>query len=168
MTEPSPPPRPSLRDPAVLLATVFGIGRLPKAPGTWGSLAALPFGWWIASLGGPLALAIAAAAVFAVGIWACAGYERATGTHDSGDCVIDEVAGQWIVLLVTPLDPLFYAGAFVLFRVFDILKPWPTGWADKNVHGGLGVMLDDVLAGLQGAVVMTLAVAVLGVLGGQA
>lgn len=151
-------PRPSLANPAVLLATVLGIGFLPKAPGTWGSLAALPLGWWIISSGGPTALVGAIVVVLAVGVWACAGYATATGTHDAGACVIDEVAGQWIVLLVVPLDPIFYAGAFIAFRLFDIIKPWPTGWIDRNVHGGLGVMLDDVLAGMQGAAVMWLAV----------
>jgi phosphatidylglycerophosphatase A len=150
-------PRPSLANPAVLLATVFGIGWLPRAPGTWGSLAALPFGWWIMTTGGVAALAGAIAGAFVIGIWACAGHAKATGTHDDGACVIDEVVGQWIVLLAAPLDPLFYAGAFVAFRFFDIVKPWPAGWADRNVHGGLGVMLDDVFAGIQGAAVMWLA-----------
>jgi phosphatidylglycerophosphatase A len=149
-------PRPSLSNPAVLLATVFGIGWLPKAPGTWGSLAALPIAWWIASTGGTMALAGAIVMVFVIGIWACAGYAKATGTHDAGACVIDEVAGQWIVLLVVPLDPVFYLGAFLAFRFFDIVKPWPAGWADRNIHGGFGVMLDDVFAGLQGAIVMWL------------
>lgn len=164
MAEPSSKSRPSLADPAVMAATVFGIGWLPKAPGTWGSLAALPVGWWLMGHGGPWMLAAVAVVVFVVGVWACAGYARATGTHDAGACVIDEVVGQWLVLLVTPLDPLFYLGAFLLFRFFDILKPWPTGWADRNIHGGLGVMLDDVLAGLQGAAVMAALVYALSVI----
>lgn len=79
--------------------------------------------------------------------------------------MIDEVVGQWIVLLVVPLNPLIYVGAFVAFRFFDILKPWPTGWVDRNIHGGTGVMLDDVLAGIQGAAVMWLAVSSVAVLG---
>lgn len=157
--------RPSLADPAVMAATVFGIGWLPKAPGTWGSLAALPVGWWLMASGGPWVLAAVAAVVFGIGIWACAGYARATGTHDAGACVIDEVVGQWLVLLVTPLDPLFYLAAFLAFRFFDILKPWPTGWADRAVHGGFGVMLDDVLAGIQGAAVMGIVVHLLTELG---
>jgi phosphatidylglycerophosphatase A len=149
-------PRPSLKDPAVLLATVFAIGWLPKAPGTWGSLAALPAAWWIVSQGGLPGLAIAILLVFGIGVWACGGYAKATGTHDAGACVIDEVVGQWIVLLIVPLDPLFYLAAFGVFRFFDIFKPWPTGWVDRNIHGGLGVMVDDVLAGLQGLAVMWL------------
>jgi phosphatidylglycerophosphatase A len=170
MTDPSSPSsgplsRPSLGNPAVLLATVFGIGLLPKAPGTWASLAALPAGWWIMAAGGMPALGAAILAVFVIGVWACSGYEKATGHHDAGACVIDEVAGQWIVLLITPPDPLFYAGAFLLFRFFDIVKPWPTGWADETVHGGIGVMLDDVFAGLQGATVMALTMAGLTALG---
>jgi phosphatidylglycerophosphatase A len=158
-------PRPSLSNPAVLLATVFGIGWLPKAPGTWGSLAALPAAWWLMSVGGVEALAVASVVVFAIGVWACGGYSKATGTHDAGACVIDEVVGQWIVLLVVPLDPMFYAAAFLVFRFFDIVKPWPTGWADRAVHGGFGVMLDDVLAGIQGAVVMGLALWAIAALG---
>jgi len=165
MAEPKSENRPSIANPAVMAATVFGIGWLPKAPGTWGSLAALPLGWWMMSSGGPWILAAAAIVVFAVGVWACAGYAHATGTHDAGACVIDEVVGQWLVLLVTPLDPMFYLGAFLAFRLFDILKPWPTGWADRNVHGGFGVMLDDVLAGIQGAAVMGLGVYIFAALG---
>lgn len=158
-------PRPSIANPAVLLATVFGIGWLPVAPGTWGSLIALPLGWWLMMAGGIPALSGAIVVVFAVGVWACAGYSKATSTHDARACVIDEVVGQWIVLLVVPLNPLIYVGAFVAFRFFDILKPWPTGWVDRNIHGGTGVMLDDVLAGIQGAAVMWLAVSSVAVLG---
>lgn len=158
-------PRPSIANPAVLLATVFGIGWLPVAPGTWGSLAALPLGWWLMMTGGVPALGCAIVVVFGVGVWACAGYSKATGTHDAGACVIDEVVGQWIVLLVVPLNPLFYIGAFLAFRFFDILKPWPTGWVDRNVHGGTGVMLDDVLAGIQGAAVLWLVVTGVAALG---
>jgi phosphatidylglycerophosphatase A len=148
-----PDPRPSLANPAVLLATVFGVGWLPKAPGTWGSLAALAMGWFIVAEAGPAALIGSIVLVFGVGVWACAGYTKATGTHDSSACVIDEVVGQWIVLLVVPLDPWSYATAFATFRFFDIIKPWPTGWADRTISGGLGTMIDDVLAGLQAATV---------------
>lgn len=150
-------PRPSLANPAVLLATVFGIGWLPKTPGTWGSLAALAMGWFIVAEAGPTALIGGIVLVFGVGVWACAGYAKATGTHDAGACVIDEVVGQWIVLLVAPLDPWCYAAAFAAFRFFDIIKPWPTGWADRTISGGLGVMIDDVLAGLQSATVLWIA-----------
>ena len=155
-------PRPSLADPGVLIATVGGIGWLPKAPGTWGSLAALVPGWLIVDLGGIQALAGCIIAVFLAGIWACDRYSNVTATHDAGACVIDEVVGQWIVLLVVPLDPWLYVAAFAAFRLFDITKPWPASWADRAVPGGLGVMLDDVFAGIQGAAVIGGALLVIG------
>ncbi|MBF0248022.1 MAG: phosphatidylglycerophosphatase A [Alphaproteobacteria bacterium] len=147
-------PRPSLSRPGVLLATWFGVGYLPKAPGTWGSAAALPFAWIIVEHVGVAALALAAAVVFVVGIWAAQDYMGRTGVHDPGVVVIDEVAGQWIVLLAAPLDPIAYAAGFVLFRVFDIFKPWPISWADRRIGGGLGVMVDDVLAGAFGLAIL--------------
>jgi phosphatidylglycerophosphatase A len=137
--------------PAALLATWFGAGLLPKAPGTWGSLAALPFAWGLAVLGGAPALLAGALACFLVGWWASAVYVGRTGADDPSEVVIDEVAGQWLVLAAAPMDPLMYAAGFVLFRVLDITKPWPARWADRHVHGGLGVMLDDMLAAAYGA-----------------
>ncbi len=139
-----------LSHPACLLATWFGYGLFRPAPGTWGSLAALPFAWIIVYSGGPVALALATIAVFALGCWAGGVYERASGGKDPGVVVIDEVAGQWLVLIAAPLDPWYYLAGFVLFRICDILKPWPASWADRNVTGGLGIMLDDVLAALYG------------------
>ncbi|HVI50309.1 MAG TPA: phosphatidylglycerophosphatase A [Candidatus Sulfotelmatobacter sp.] len=147
-------PLSSLRNPAILLATWFGAGLMPKAPGTWGSLAALPFAWIIMHFGGSQALAAASLIVYVVGVWAADRAIGVTGIHDPGLVVIDEVVGQWIVLLFTPLDPLLYLVGFGLFRLFDIVKPWPVGWADRKVEGGTGVMLDDVLAGLYGLAVI--------------
>lgn len=144
------PQRPSLRHPGVLLATWFGSGYLPKAPGTWGSLAALPFAWGIMYLWGIWVLAIATVVVFGVGLWAAKDYMDRSGTHDPGPVVIDEVAGQWIVLLLAPLDPVSYLISFALFRLFDIFKPWPISWIDTQLGGAWGVMLDDILAGLFG------------------
>ena len=115
-------------------------------PGTWGSLAALPCAWVIRSLWGVAGLAIAAAIVFAVGCWAAGTMAKTSGLRDPGAIVIEEVAAQWLVLLPAPLDPLPYAAAFLLFRIFDVWKPWPVAWADCRVHGGLGIMLDDLLA----------------------
>ena len=74
--------------------------------------------------------------------------KRVSATEDPGAIVIDEVAGQWLVLVAAPLDPLAYALAFLLFRIFDIWKPWPVRWADRHVKGGLGIMLDDILAAI--------------------
>ncbi len=139
-----------LRHPACLLATWFGIGLLRPAPGTLGSLIALPIAWGIVYLGGPIALAIATAMVFAVGCWASDVYEKAGDGKDPSPVVIDEVAGQWLVLIAAPLEPIYYLAGFVLFRLCDILKPWPANWADRSVGGGLGIMLDDVLAALYG------------------
>lgn len=136
----------------MLVATVGGIGLLPKAPGTWGSLAALPLAWLLHGWAGPPAVALAVAVIFAAGWWASEALaRRGVGDHDPGYIVIDEVAGQLVVLAVVPPDPLLYAIGFVLFRLFDILKPAFIGWADRAVEGGLGVMLDDLLAGLCGA-----------------
>lgn len=146
--------RPSLTHPAVLAATWFGAGYLPKAPGTWGSLAALPFAWGLVAWGGAPALAGATVAVFIVGLWSSAIFMAKSGAHDPGAIVIDEVAGQWLVLLVAPLDPIYYAAGFALFRLFDIFKPWPISWADRNIQDAMGVMVDDILAGIAGAVVL--------------
>lgn len=146
----------SLRDPAYLLATWFGAGLLPKAPGTWGSLAALPFAWVIVEIGGRPLLALAILAVFFAGWWAAERTAIGLGIQDPGKVVIDEVAGQWLVLLAAPPNLLFYALGFLLFRLFDITKPWPVSWADRQVKGGLGIMLDDVLAGIYGLAGMEL------------
>jgi phosphatidylglycerophosphatase A len=132
--------------PAVLVATWFGTGLLPITPGTWGSLAALPFAWAIRSHLGTTGLAVATVIAFIIGWWAAATVAKASAIEDPGEVVIDEVAAQWLVLLPAPLDPLAYALAFLLFRIFDVWKPWPVRWADRHVKGGLGIMLDDFLA----------------------
>lgn len=152
-------PSPSLSPwhPAAVLATWGGTGRLPRAPGTWGSLAALPFAWLLAWWGGAGLLLAATVVVSVIGWWAAALYVRHGQCQDPQEIVIDEVAGQWLVLAAAPLDPLAYGLGFVLFRLFDITKPGPVGWADRSIGGGLGVMADDVLAGALGAVVMMIA-----------
>lgn len=138
--------RPSLRHPGVLLATWFGVGYLPKAPGTWGSLAALPCAFGIQAMGGRFGLGMACAVVFALGLWSVGVYLRESGGKDPGPVVIDEVAGQWLTLLFAPNDLYLFLAGFVFFRFADILKPWPLSWADRAVKGPLGVMLDDLLA----------------------
>jgi phosphatidylglycerophosphatase A len=143
------------RHPAVLLASWFGIGLLPVAPGSWASLAALPVAWGIRSLFGLAGLAAAAAVAFFIGWWAAGIVAKASAVHDPGAVVIDEVAGQWAVLLASPREPLVYALAFVLFRVFDIWKPWAVGWADRHVTGGLGIVLDDLLAAVYAILVLS-------------
>lgn len=134
------------RHPAALVASGFGLGLLPAAPGSWASLAALPIAWILRSALGLGGLAAAAALACAIGWWAAAKLVRAGAGKDPGAIVIDEIAGQWLTLLAASLALPAYALGFVLFRLFDVWKPWPVRWADRRVGGGLGVMLDDVLA----------------------
>lgn len=140
--------------PAFLVATWFGCGLLPGAPGTWGSLAALPVAWLLCQWGGWGAVLAAAAACLALGWAAAAAYVRRTGIDDPKEVVIDEVAGQWLVLAAVPNDVVLYMLGFAVFRLLDIWKPWPARWADRHLEGGLGVMADDGLAALYGAAVM--------------
>jgi phosphatidylglycerophosphatase A len=134
--------------PANLVATGFGIGRLPWAPGTWGSLTALPLAWVIWNLFGTAGVVVAAIAAFAAGWWAAHVYVRATGAEDPPEIVIDEIGGQLLTLAVVPADVVLYAAGLVAFRLADIFKPWPASWAEKRLKGGLGAMADDFLAGL--------------------
>jgi len=119
-------------DPATLIATWFGTGLLPVAPGTWGSLVAVPLGWGIAAVGGRVGLAVAAVIVFALGVWAAGVVIRRTGAEDPPQVGVDEVVGQWLALLAAPDQPLLIIAGFVLFRLFDIAKPWPVSWADRT------------------------------------
>ncbi len=142
----------ALTKPHILLATWFGSGYLPKAPGTWGSVAAIPPGLVLLWLGGIPVLLGGIVVVTALGFWASRKFDEDHGTHDSKMIVIDEVAGQWIalipVLTAQGLSPLLTVLAFLLFRLFDITKPWPISYFDSQVKGPLGVMGDDVIAGL--------------------
>lgn len=149
-----------LLDPAVLLATWGGMGLSPVAPGTVGSLGALPVLWLTAQLTTVWGLALVAA-VFVLGVVVSERIERTRGGHDHGAIVIDEVVGQWLAIAL-PLQLLpgwlswteAVVIGFLLFRLFDIVKPPPIGWLDRHVGGGLGVMLDDVLAGLMAAALL--------------
>jgi len=149
-----------------IIATFFGIGHLRPAPGTWGSLAALPVALVLHLLVGPWGLLVATVAVFLVGLWATVLETHAATHKDPGYIVIDEVAGQWVALLpvsfgaahagaaITALWPGFVA-AFLLFRLFDIWKPGPIGMIDRR-DDALGVMLDDILAGVFAAICVAL------------
>ncbi len=141
---------------ALILATWFGAGLMPKAPGTWGSAAALPFAWAIASLFGPHALLPAAALLFLVGWAASAHVVRLKGAEDPQTIVVDEVVGIWLTLAFVPPGWLAYLLGFAFFRAADILKPFPAGWADARIGGGLGVMADDALAALYSCLTVTL------------
>jgi phosphatidylglycerophosphatase A len=134
-----------LSHPAHFLALGFGAGLLPKAPGTWGTLVALPIAW--ATLQHSFMVSAAGCLVaLLIGPWVCGLAGKNLGVSDHGGIVWDEIVAMWGVLLVTPLHPVWWVAAFALFRLFDIWKPFPVGWADRTVKGGLGVMLDDVLA----------------------
>ncbi len=141
---------------AFVLGTWFGSGKAPVASGTFGSLAALPFACVIMYFGEWPCLLAASAAIYFIGVWSADIIMRETKTEDPGLIVIDEVVGQWIALLTAPFNPVSYAIAFVLFRIFDILKPWPACWADSKLHSATGVMLDDVFAGVYALICSTL------------
>ncbi len=146
---------------AWLLATFFGTGLLRPGPGTWGSLAAAAiwyFGLRAGHVAGAHAMAVTlagAAAITLIGIPAATRVERESGRTDPGFVVIDEVAGQWLALSVAPVDWRYALAAFIFFRVFDIVKPWPARQLEK-LHGGTGIMLDDLAAGAYALIVMLL------------
>jgi len=145
-----------------LLATCFGIGRIPVASGTFASAAALPFGALLV-MRGSVAIMVGATVATIVGVWACARHAAKLGISDPSECVLDEVAGQWIALVPIALysrsfDWRLYAIGFLLFRLFDVLKFWPLSAAER-LPGGLGVMADDVLAGLIAAALLSAALA---------
>jgi len=152
-----------LSHPTALIATGFGIGLLPGMPGTWASLAALPCGWLIRVEFGVAGLIAAAVIAFAAGWWASDRITKASGIGDPGFVVIDEIAAQWLVLLAAPLDWRWYAAAFLLFRMFDIWKPFPVNWLDRTVKGGFGIMLDDVMAAIYALALMFIGEGALGV-----
>lgn len=153
------------------IATVLYVGLLRPAPGTWGSAAAVALAWPIHALGGFPALVFLTFAAFFIGWWATTVETRGKANHDPSEIVIDEVAGQWIALWPLSaglwhagVDPWTFPypgwiGAFVMFRLFDIWKPWPVSWADRQ-STPLGVMLDDVLAGIMAAAAVTIAAAI--------
>lgn len=148
------PPHLRFFSPAALIATFFGSGLLKPASGTWGSLAALAPGLLIAERFGASGLLISAALAYGLGHWASTVWINGTEDKDPSPIVIDEVAGLWLTLTLAPLTPLGAALAFGLFRFFDIVKPWPVRWADKNIGGATGIMLDDILAGIWAALVL--------------
>ncbi len=153
--------RARLTNPVHFLALGFGTGLAPKAPGTVGTLAGIavyllllplpPWGYLLGTL-----VAIIA------GIWICDRAARDFGVHDHPAIVWDEVAGFLVTMVAAPVGVLWVVLGFVLFRVFDVLKPWPIGWLDRRVGGGLGIMVDDILAGIYALVLLQLLAWLLG------
>ncbi|MBT6044013.1 MAG: phosphatidylglycerophosphatase A [Gammaproteobacteria bacterium] len=139
--------KPVMTNPVHFLAFGFGAGLSPKAPGTMGTLVAVPLFLLLAYLPVYVYLALITAA-FLVGIYLCGRTASDLGVHDHGGIVWDEFVGYWITMILVPVTWYWVLAGFVLFRVFDILKPFPIGWLDKKVGGGLGIMIDDVLAGV--------------------
>lgn len=154
-------PKPSIKQAccsvAGVLSTWFCSGLAPKAPGTFGSLAALPFAVPIVLFTGNIGILLAGLLVGIVGVPIVNRYLKEFGrADDPSEVVLDEVAGMWIALAAVPYTWWGWLLAFVLFRVFDILKPWPVSWADNELPDGLGVMMDDVIAGVMAAMVAVL------------
>lgn len=139
---------PNMLNPIHLLAFGLGSGLAKKAPGTFGTLAAVPV-WWFLLQDTPLwAYLCVLLASFAFGVWICQVTSSDMGVHDHGGIVWDEWVGLWITYLLLPSGWLWLVIGFLLFRFFDIVKPWPIKWLDQRVHGGFGIMIDDVLAGI--------------------
>jgi len=157
----NPKSRLSMTNPWHLLATGFGSGLSPVVPGTMGTLASVPFYLLLAQL--PLTLYIVVViAASLIGIKISQVTSDDMQVHDHGSIVWDEFAGFWITMLIVPVLQLpvfewkWLLAGFVLFRFFDMVKPWPIGWLDKRVHGGLGIMLDDLVAGVMSALALAL------------
>jgi phosphatidylglycerophosphatase A len=150
-------PRQILSDPVLFLAFGFGSGLAKKAPGTFGTVAAIPV-YWLFVQSGFLFYSVLTVIVTVTGIWICGIAAEKLDEHDFGGIVWDEIAGYLITMWLVPFSWQAAALGFVLFRIFDILKPWPIKWIDQKVHGGLGIMLDDVLAAVFAGALLVLAV----------
>lgn len=137
------------------IAVFFGAGLSPKAPGTVGTLAALPLVWGL-SLAGPLIYMLTTLLLLPLGVIAAEVYEREKGGHDHKEIVIDEVVGILIAMTWVPMTWQSLLIGFLIFRVLDIAKPFPIGYIDKKIQGGLGVMADDVAAGIIANICMQL------------
>ena len=155
-TQPAP-----FRSPVQFLAFGFGSGLAPKAPGTFGTLAAVPIYWFIAEWpAGWYAAFIIGTAL--LGIWICGAASRQLGVHDHGGIVWDEFVGYWITMWALPVDWVWILAGFLVFRFYDIAKPWPIRTLDRKVGGGFGIMIDDILAGIFACVTLHIALAIVG------
>lgn len=138
----------NMRNPCHLLATGFGSGLCPWFPGTMGSLAAIPFWWLMTFLPWQLYSLLVMLAI-CCGVALCHRTARDMGIHDHGCIVWDEFVGMWITLMAIPaVNWQWVMTGFLIFRVLDMWKPWPIRWFDRNIHGGMGIMIDDIVAGI--------------------
>ena len=144
---------PNWFNPIHLLALGFGSGAAPKAPGTWGTLAAVLIYWPLSQLS-PEHYLLMLLVTSVMGIYICGQTARDLGVHDHDSIVWDEFVGFWITMFAAPVGWVWVVVGFVLFRFFDIIKPWPISWIDKKITGGFGIMLDDVIAGVMAALVL--------------
>ena len=151
----TPLAKPNMRNPVHFLAFGFGSGLSPVAPGTMGTLAAMPL--WLLLAQFPMWFyLLATLAVIAVGPYLCGKTSKDLGVHDHGGIVWDEFAGLLVTMIAVPVGWWPALLGFVAFRFFDVLKPWPIGWLDKRVDGGWGIMVDDLLAGVYALIVVHL------------
>ena len=148
------PPGTLFRNPANFLALGGGSGLAPKAPGTFGTLAAVPLAFLMPA--GVAAQIVVIVVLFVIGVWCCDRCARDLGVHDHGGIVWDEIVGYLLTMLALPRSLGWIVLGFVLFRVFDIAKPWPIGAIDRRVGGGFGIMIDDIVAALFAAVILQL------------
>ncbi len=148
-----------LRNPAQLLAFGFGSGLAPKAPGTVGTLAANPL-YFLISDWSLLAYTAFVLVAGIAGVWICGLAGKQLQVHDHPGIVWDEFVGFWITMWAVPPDLIWIICGFIVFRILDIVKPWPIGMLDKQVHGGVGVMIDDVIAGVMACITLHVAIGV--------
>ena len=139
----------------MIIATGFYSGYLPKAPGTWGSLVGLLLFFLLHTLSLEIYLAVVAG-IFLIGTFAAGEAEKIMDYQDPGLVVIDEIVGMLVTMIAIPATPLAMALGFTLFRIFDIWKPFPVGFVDQRLHGGLGIMLDDIVAGIYSLIILQL------------
>ena len=151
-----------LRDPVHFFALGFGSGLAPKAPGTAGTLVGVLLDPLLRPLGLELRIGVVLL-MFVAGVWLCGESARRLGVHDHGGIVWDEIVGYLALMLVLPAGWPWALAGFLVFRFFDILKPWPIHWIDRRIGGGLGIVADDLMAGLYAALILHAAAWLLGV-----
>jgi phosphatidylglycerophosphatase A len=153
-------PKSVWRNPVHFAAFGFGSGAIPVAPGTFGTLMAVAVYLLLPTMS-VLAYCLFLLLTFILGVWLCERTSRDIGVHDHGGIVWDEFVGYWLTMLLAPPGWVWVVIGFVLFRFFDIVKPWPIRWLDANVEGGFGIMIDDVLAAIMALICMQVLAAVI-------